>query len=144
MSAAYRAAAKTLRQIADTIAALADHPALDDSSAATICLTVYPLGVINLPTGDTAADAAAVTAVDTIARGLLGGPGTTKPNPGRGDHTHQAVGVLGPINVIVRADVTDPAERERAAELAALRAELEAARGELAAITAPADGGDPA
>jgi len=72
-------------------------------------------------------DDVVIPAVDAVAVALLGRPATTDPMSS-GGHMHRIAGTRGPVSLGVHQSVSSPEAREREAELARLRAELDALR----------------
>jgi hypothetical protein len=107
----YAEIAAELHRMADDVSTLAG----DDLSKPWFNLSIQPHG-------DT--DDEIVTGVDTVAGALLGKPGKTYELSGGGGYHHGASGDRGPINIGVYNAVSDPAARERDAEVERLRAEL--------------------
>lgn len=68
-----------------------------------------------------------ISTVDAVGRALLGEPGGTK-QLSSGNYHHGAYGKRGPLWVRVYQQVDPPEKRALEAELARLRAEVEAAR----------------
>jgi hypothetical protein len=102
------------------IAAQLRHMADDLDGLAGVGLPAPYFSIDIHPHGES--DEQIVATVDAVATALLGTPGETYPVSGGFHHGHR--GRRGPIWIGVYERVSDPAERERAAELARLRTEV--------------------
>lgn len=112
----YALIAAELRRMADDLDTLTGT----DLPAPYVHVDIHPGG----PTSERAGDERVITAVDTVALALLGTPGATYPLPSGSYHHGVNTGRRGGIHIAVYDSVSDPAIRERDAELARLRAEL--------------------
>ena len=105
--------ATELRAIADALDTLASTPL----TRLYVTLQIQPSGADD--------DGQKIATIDAIGMAVVGKPGAVEPMiDGRSWH-HDASGTRGPVGFSVYSSVTPPAERERLAEVAQLRAELD-------------------
>lgn len=110
--------AAALREIADRLTGL---ELAVPSGAVTIMIQ---------PRDSDVADADKVRFVDAIAKALFGSSGAPH-EMGSGRWHHDAHGYVGPVSLAVLCGITSPSEREQAAELERLQAELAEREAEL-------------
>jgi hypothetical protein len=116
-----RATAKALSMPTEPAAEL--HRIADDLASVTGDLPRLYLALDVSPYGQDLSDDAKTAVVDAVATALLGVKADTRQMSAGGSWHHTAHGRRGPVHLSVCAAVSDPATRDKDAELERLRAE---------------------
>lgn len=130
----HHSTAKTPAAIAATLREIADQL---DTLPADMANTVVGYAGLAIQPLHNAGNESKIAVIDAIAQALLGYPGRFQAIS-NGSFHHDASGHVGVVSIGVYGGVESPAERERKAEMALLRAELDAAKTALARRTAEA------